>query len=174
MLRPLRRRSRVSARSAGSASFTAGRANAFPFVEFAFCHEATPERKKALCPGCWCPASPQALGAQVIAAWVDLRCMRPLSFAALIVGVLLIPTALGVAKRDRDRDVSEVERALVAETDKQSGALESYFTRARSIDLLTANAPAFANVLAEPGTRTEKAQRQSRNVSEVTHHLAYL
>ena len=43
--------------------------------------------------------------------------MRALSFAALIVGVILIPTALGLAKIDHDRELSQLERALVAETD---------------------------------------------------------
>jgi len=37
--------------------------------------------------------------------------MRAASFVSLIVGVILIPTALGVAKVDHDREVSEVERA---------------------------------------------------------------
>jgi hypothetical protein len=50
--------------------------------------------------------------------------MRGFSFAALIVGVLMIPTALGMAKFDHDRDVSELERTLVAETDEHGGALE--------------------------------------------------
>jgi diguanylate cyclase (GGDEF)-like protein len=40
--------------------------------------------------------------------------------------------------------------------------------------LLTGNSPAFANVLAEPGTRIEQVGRQSRSLREVTHHLAYL
>jgi diguanylate cyclase (GGDEF)-like protein len=100
--------------------------------------------------------------------------MRALSIVALIIGVLLIPTALGAAKFDRDRDVAEVERTLIAETDEHGGALESYFARARAIVLLTGNSPAFANVLAEPGTRIEKVSRQSRSLREVTHHLGYL
>src|ERR1043165_4899960 len=100
--------------------------------------------------------------------------MRALSFAALIMGVVLIPTALGVAKFDRDHEISEVRRALVAETDENGGALESYFARARSIVLLTANSPAFANVLAEPGSRAEKVRRQGRSIREVTHQLNYL
>jgi len=100
--------------------------------------------------------------------------MRTLSFAALIVGVLLIPTALGVAKFDRDRDIEQVERTLVAETDEHGAALESYFARARSIVLLTGNSPAFARVLAEPGTRAEKVSRHSRNIADVTHQLGYL
>ena len=100
--------------------------------------------------------------------------MRVLSLAALILGVLLIPTALGVARFDRDRDVSELERTLVAETDEHGGALEAYFARARSIVLLTGNSPAFAKVLAEPGTRVEKVRRQSANIADVTHQLGYL
>jgi hypothetical protein len=84
------------------------------------------------------------------------------------------PTALGMAKFDHDRDVSELERKLVAATDEHGGALESYFARARSIVLLTANSPAFANVLAEPGSRAEKVRRHSRSIREVTHQLDYL
>jgi diguanylate cyclase (GGDEF)-like protein len=100
--------------------------------------------------------------------------MRALSLAAFIVGILLIPTALGVAKFDRDRDVSEVERLLVAETEEHGGALDSYFARARAIVLLTGNSPAFARVLAEPGSRKEKVDRRSRNIVDVTHQLGYL
>jgi diguanylate cyclase (GGDEF)-like protein len=100
--------------------------------------------------------------------------MRLLSLAALILGVILIPTALGVAKLDHDRGVSELERALVAETDEHGGALESYFARSRSSVLLTANSSAFGNVLAEPGTRAQKVHRQGRNIAEVTHALGYL
>jgi len=100
--------------------------------------------------------------------------MRVLSFSALIVGVILIPTALGLAKIERDRDVSQTERMLVGETEEHGGALDNYFLRARSVVLLTANSPAFANVLAEPGTRAEKVRRQGRNIAEVTHHLHYL
>ena len=51
--------------------------------------------------------------------------MRAVSFVALIVGVILIPTALGVAKIDHDRHVSEIERSLVAKTDQPAGALAS-------------------------------------------------
>jgi diguanylate cyclase (GGDEF)-like protein len=79
-----------------------------------------------------------------------------------------------VAKFERDRDVSEVERSLVAETDEHGGALESYFARARAIVLLTANSPAFAHVLAEPGTREDQVRRQSRSLRDVTAQLGYL
>jgi hypothetical protein len=100
--------------------------------------------------------------------------MRTVSFAALIVGVMLIPSALGVAKLDHDRDRSEMVRSLVAATDEHGGALDSYFSQARSTVLLTANSPAFAHVLAERGTRAQKVRRGGRNLAELTHHLRYL
>jgi diguanylate cyclase (GGDEF)-like protein len=100
--------------------------------------------------------------------------MRVVSFTALIVGVCLIPSAVGVAKLEHDRRLSELDRTLVAETDEHSGALDNYFERAHSVVLLTANSPAFANVLAEPGSRAQKVRRQSRNLRDVTQQLGYL
>src|SRR3954452_11458324 len=100
--------------------------------------------------------------------------MRAVSFVAFIVGVLLIPTALGVAKFDHDREVSQVERSLVAETDEHGGKLEAYFARARAIVLLTANSPAFARVLAEPGGRDAIIRRHGAALRDVTHDLRYL
>jgi diguanylate cyclase (GGDEF)-like protein len=100
--------------------------------------------------------------------------MRVLSSVALIVGVLLIPSAVGLAKVNRDHEVSQLERMLVAETGAHGGALESYFGRARSVVLLTANSPAFANVLAQPGTRRQKVRRRGRNITEVIGQLGYL
>ena len=100
--------------------------------------------------------------------------MRVISITALVVGVCLIPSAVGVARLDHDRRLSELDRELVAETDEHSGALDNYFERAHSIVLLTANAPAFARVLAEPGSTAQKVRRQSRNLVDVTHQLGYL
>jgi diguanylate cyclase (GGDEF)-like protein len=100
--------------------------------------------------------------------------MRAVSFTALVVGVCLIPSAVGVAKLDHDRRLSEIDRALVAETDEHGGALDDYFARAQSIVLLTANAPAFGHVLDEPGTRAQKVRRGSRNLRDATRQLGYL
>jgi diguanylate cyclase (GGDEF)-like protein len=100
--------------------------------------------------------------------------MRIVSFAALIVGVILMPTAFGVAKLEHDRDVAEIQRTLAAETDEHGSALESYFAQATSNILLTANSPDFARVLAEPGTRRQRVRRQSQALRDATHHLGYL
>src|SRR3954470_8712183 len=100
--------------------------------------------------------------------------MRIISFTALVVGVCLIPSALGAAKLDHDRRLSELDRTLLAETDEHTGALDNYFERAHSVVLLTANAPAFARVLAEPGSRAQKVRAHSRNLRDVTRQLGYL
>src|SRR3954466_2753540 len=100
--------------------------------------------------------------------------MRVISLTALIVGVCLIPSALGVGKLDHDRRLSELDRTLLAETDEHTGALDNYFERAHSVVLLTANAPAFARVLGEPGSTRQKVRRHSRNLADVTHQLGYL
>jgi diguanylate cyclase (GGDEF)-like protein len=100
--------------------------------------------------------------------------MRVISLAALVVGVCLIPSAVGVAKVDHDRRLSELDRALRADTDEHGDALDNYFERAHSVVLLTANAPAFGRVLAERGSTEQKVLRHSRNLTDVTHQLGYL
>ena len=101
--------------------------------------------------------------------------MRVISLTALIVGVCLIPSALGVAKLDHDRRLSELERTLRAETDEHGGALENYFERARSVVLLTANSPAFARVLGRARTRRRRrCAARAATSRDVTHQLGYL
>src|SRR3954466_4477424 len=100
--------------------------------------------------------------------------MRGFSLTALVVGVCLVPSAVGVAKLDHDHRVSELDRTVRADTDAHGDALDNYFERARSVVLLTANAPAFRRVLAEPGSTGQKVRRDSRNFADVTHQLGYL
>src|SRR3954463_431277 len=100
--------------------------------------------------------------------------MRVISLTALVVGVCLLPSAVGVAKLDHDRRLSELDRALRADTDEHGDALDGYFEREHSVVLLTANAPAFARVLTEPGSTGQKVRRHSRALADVTHQLGYL
>ena len=84
--------------------------------------------------------------------------MRALSFAALIVGVVLIPTALGLAKLEHDRVVSQLERTLVAETDEHGGALEQskpprHSTTAKGCSMLFSISAALCWTWAVPRTR---------------------
>src|SRR3954466_15203604 len=100
--------------------------------------------------------------------------MRGFSLTALVVGVCLVPSAVGVAKLDHDHRVSELDRTLRADTDEHGDALDNYFERAHSVVLLTANGPAFGRVLAEPGSTGQKVRRYSRNLADVTQQLGYL
>ena len=88
--------------------------------------------------------------------------MRVISFTAW--SSRLPSSAVGV-QLDHDRRLSELDRTLLAETDEHGGALDNYFERAHSVVLLTANSPAFARVLAEPGSTAQKVRRQSRNLA---------
>ncbi|MEA2448078.1 MAG: hypothetical protein QOG63_10 [Thermoleophilaceae bacterium] len=99
--------------------------------------------------------------------------MRIFAVAALLIGVLLIPTAIGLAQVDHNRRVAELDRRLTSELTDHASKLENYFARARSVILLTANTPAFAQLLAEPGSRARKI-RGGRSIREVTHQLHYL
>jgi len=91
-----------------------------------------------------------------------------------VLALMLVPGSFGLAKLQRDGERRSLDAALSQVAAQQRAAIDAYFTRARSSILLTGNSPAFANVLAEPGTREEIVRRQSRNIGEVTHHLGYL
>ena len=58
--------------------------------------------------------------------------MRSLSLGALVVSLVLIPLAVGVAVTDHTRHASETERHLASEADQHAGSLDAYFLRARS------------------------------------------
>ena len=69
--------------------------------------------------------------------------MRSLSLGALVVSLVLIPLAVGVAVTDHNRHASETERHLASEADQHAGSLDAYFLRARSAVLLTAHDAAY-------------------------------
>jgi diguanylate cyclase (GGDEF)-like protein len=109
-----------------------------------------------------------------VALAADVWEVRRLSLFALVLALMLVPGSFGLAKLQRDGERRSLDAALSQEAAQQRAAIDAYFARARSIVLLTGNSPAFANVLAEPGTREEVVRQQSRNIGEVTHHLGYL
>jgi diguanylate cyclase (GGDEF)-like protein/putative nucleotidyltransferase with HDIG domain len=69
--------------------------------------------------------------------------MRSLSLGALVVSLILIPLAVGVAITDHNRRAAETERHLASEADQHAGSLDAYFLRARSLVLLTAHDAAY-------------------------------
>ena len=81
--------------------------------------------------------------------------------------------ASGGQVRSRSRRLRA--RADARRRDRRARRRAGELLRAGEVDRpADGNSPAFANVLAEPGTRSEKVRRQSRNLAEVTHQLGYL
>jgi diguanylate cyclase (GGDEF)-like protein len=69
--------------------------------------------------------------------------MRSLSLGALVVSLVLIPLAVGVAITDHNRHNAETERRLAGEAEQHAGSLDAYFLRARAAVLLTAHDAAY-------------------------------
>jgi signal transduction histidine kinase len=96
---------------------------------------------------------------------------------ALVVAIGLFPLAVGAAlirsnsAQDADRDL---DRTLANDAAQQALGLEHYAARARSIMLLMANMPAFADFYRVPGTREERIERGGPVVERVHTALAYL
>jgi diguanylate cyclase (GGDEF)-like protein len=87
-----------------------------------------------------------------------METIRSLSLGALVVSLVLIPLAVGVAITDHNRHAAETERHLASEADQHAGNLNAYFLRARSAVLLTAHDAAY----------------RERNLPEVERSLRYL
>ncbi|MGH2814010.1 MAG: diguanylate cyclase domain-containing protein, partial [Actinomycetota bacterium] len=64
--------------------------------------------------------------------------------------------------------------ALANTASAQAQVLEDYFERARSIDLLTANNPAFGDFYALPGSRAAKVRRGGPVLDKANRALGYL
>ena len=99
---------------------------------------------------------------------------NPASLAALLVGIALIPVGVGMTIVKHRNAVDKQRTALRNEARSQAEALESYFSRARSLTQITARNPAFREFYEEPGTRREKIRTQGHTLREANHALAYL
>jgi diguanylate cyclase (GGDEF)-like protein len=69
--------------------------------------------------------------------------MRRLSLPLLLVAVCLLPVGIGSGMSAHSHAVAGLNGALANTASAQAQVLEDYFSRAQSIDLLTANNPAF-------------------------------
>ena len=104
----------------------------------------------------------------------SLHRTNPASVAALLVGIALIPVGVGAAIVQHDGRVDSRKRALQNEARAQSERLDNYYSRARSLALITARNPGFRNFYAEPGSRAEKIGSGNEAVRDSNHALAYL
>jgi diguanylate cyclase (GGDEF)-like protein len=100
--------------------------------------------------------------------------MRRFSFSVLLVAICLLPVGIGSGASAHSHAVAALDGALANTAGAQAQVLEDYFSRARSIDLLTANNPAFRDFYELPGGRAAKVRRGGPVLDKVNEALAYL
>jgi signal transduction histidine kinase len=95
----------------------------------------------------------------------------------LVLAIGFVPLVLGavvIQRATQDEHSRTLDRALVADAQSGSADLAAYFDRARSIALLTAANPVFADFYTLPGSQHVKSQAQGLPFRRVNVALAYL
>ena len=100
--------------------------------------------------------------------------MRRFSLSVLLVAICLLPVGIGSGTSAHSHAKAGLDGALVNTASAQGQVLEDYFARARSIDLLTANNPAFRQFYRTPGDRAAKIRAGGPVLDEANEALGYL
>jgi diguanylate cyclase (GGDEF)-like protein len=100
--------------------------------------------------------------------------MRRFSLSVLLVAICLLPVGIGSGTSAHSHAVAALDGALANTASTQAQVLEDYFARARSIDLLTANNPAFQDFYALEGSRAAKVRRGGPVLDKANVALGYL
>ncbi len=100
--------------------------------------------------------------------------MRRFSFSVLLVAICLLPVGIGSGTSARGHARAALDGALANTASAQAQVLEDYFARARSINLLTANNPAFGHFYELPGSRAAKVRAGGPVLDEANQALGYL
>jgi diguanylate cyclase (GGDEF)-like protein len=100
--------------------------------------------------------------------------MRRFSLSVLLVAICLLPVGIGSGTSAHSHAKAALDGALTNTANAQAQVLEDYFARARSIDLLTANNPAFRHFYRTPGARATKIRAGGPVLDEANEALGYL
>ena len=100
--------------------------------------------------------------------------MRRFSLPMLLVGICLLPVGIGSGMSAHSHGIAALDGALANTTSAQAQLLQDYFSRAQSIDLLTANNPAFQDFYTLPGSRAAKVRSGGPVLDKVNRALGYL
>jgi diguanylate cyclase (GGDEF)-like protein len=100
--------------------------------------------------------------------------MRRFSLSVLLVAICLLPVGIGSGTSAHSHAVAALDGALANTAAAQAQVLEDYFERARSIDLLTANNPAFQDFYELPGSRAAKIRAGGPVLDKANQALGYL
>jgi diguanylate cyclase (GGDEF)-like protein len=90
------------------------------------------------------------------------------------VAIFLLPVGIGGGMSAHSHAVAGLDGALANKAGEEAEVLEDYFSRAQSIDLLTAHNPAFRRVYEPPGGRAAKVRAGGPVVGQVNQALVYL
>jgi diguanylate cyclase (GGDEF)-like protein len=94
--------------------------------------------------------------------------------SVLLVAICLLPVGIGTGTSAHSHAVAALDGALANTASAQAQVLEDYFARARSIDLLTANNPAFLRFYQTPGDRAAKIRAGGPVLDQANQALGYL
>jgi len=100
--------------------------------------------------------------------------LRGVSAAALLLALCLLPAGIGVGMGQRSQARAALDAGLTHTAAEESAVLTDYFQRARSLTLLAAHDPVFAQFYATPGTRLGKIAAGGRRMDEINEGLGYL
>ena len=100
--------------------------------------------------------------------------MRRFSLPLLILAICLLPVGIGSGMSANGHARAALHGALANTASAQAQLLEDYFSRSRSIDLLTANNPAFRDFYQLPGGRSDNVRRGGPVLDKVNQALGYL
>jgi len=100
--------------------------------------------------------------------------VRPATWLALVVGVVLLAGSIGLGVREQSERRHATDQALTSKARDEAGQLEAYFARARSINLITAHNPVFAEFYSGPGDRVARVKAHGRAIRGAENALAYL
>ena len=88
--------------------------------------------------------------------------MRRFSLPMLLVGICLLLVGIGSGMSAHSHAVAALDGALANTTSAQAQLLEDYFTRAQSIDLLTANTRCSRTSTSVPAAARPRSAREGR------------
>jgi diguanylate cyclase (GGDEF)-like protein len=100
--------------------------------------------------------------------------VRAATLLALVVGVVLLASSIGLAVRDQGERRTATDQALTNKIGDVAAQLEEYFARARSIILITAQNPAFRDFYAAAGGRVAKVKSRGQAIRRAEDAVAYL
>ena len=100
--------------------------------------------------------------------------MRRFSLSVLLMAICLLPVGIGSGTSAHSHAVAALDGALANTASAQAQVLEDYFARAQSIDLLTANNPAFRRFYQTPGDRAAKIRAGGPVLDDANEALGYL